>query len=340
MNPFRFSAIHRIGASLALALSCAMPFLPSSAHAQATSDSRYPNRTIKFIVPYTPGGLGDSFARTFAQGISDRLGQPVVVENMPGASQAIGAAAAARSAPDGYTLFMGTQSGFVLNAIASGPKLNFDPVKDFEPISMLFASPLFLVVHPSVEAKSLQEFIALAKSKPGKLTTATIGEGTTTHLASIMFEKRAGLDLLQVPYKGSAPAIADVLAGRVDMMFEGGASALPHVRAGKLRVLASTGAKRTEQATPGLPTVAETFPGFEVNAWFALFAPTGTPKSVIDRLNKEVQEVQRSAKVQEMAFKLGAEIERSSPGELGARLRSELREAARVMKAAGPDPQR
>jgi tripartite-type tricarboxylate transporter receptor subunit TctC len=340
LNPFRFSAIHKIGASLALALSCAMPFLPSSAHAQASADSRYPNRPIKFIVPYTAGGLGDTFARTFAQGLSERLGQAVVVENMPGASQAIGAAAAARSAPDGYTLFMGTQSGFVLNVIASGPKLNFDPVKDFEPVSMLFASPLFLVVHPSVEAKSLQELIALAKSRPGKLTAATIGEGTTTHLASVMFEKRAALDLLQVPYKGSAPAIADVLAGRVDMMFEGGASALPHVRAGKLRVLASTGAKRTEQATPGLPAIGETFPGFEVNAWFALFAPAGTPRSVVDRLNKEVQEVQRSAKVQEMAVKLGAEIERSSPEDLAARLRSELKEAARVMKGDSLKPQR
>jgi tripartite-type tricarboxylate transporter receptor subunit TctC len=330
LNPSRFSAIHKIGTSLALALSCAMPFMPWSAHAQATA--AYPNRSIKFIVPYTPGGLGDSFARAFGQGLSERLGQPVVIENMPGASQAIGGAAAARSAPDGYTLFMGTQSGFVLNAIAAGPKLGFDPVKDFEPVSMLFSSPLFLVVHPSVEARTLQEFIALAKSKPGKLSVATIGEGTTTHLASVMFEKRAGVDLLQVPYKGSGPAIADVLAGRVDMMFEGGASALPHVRAGKLRALASSGAKRSETAVPGLPTIGESFPGYEVNAWFGIFAPAGTPKPVIERLNREVQEVQRSARLREMALQLGSEIDRSTPEELGARLRTELREAAKVMR--------
>ncbi|MBL0423453.1 tripartite tricarboxylate transporter substrate binding protein [Ramlibacter sp. AW1] len=335
MTPLRFPALHKIGATVALALSCAMPFVPSAAHAQSAAQAPYPNRTIKFIVPYTPGGLGDSFARAFAQGMSDRLGQPVVVENMPGASQAVGAAAAARAAPDGYTVFMGTQSGFVLNVIASGSKLNFDPLKDFEPVSMLFASPLFLVVHPTVEAKSLQELIALAKSKPGKLTAATIGEGTTTHLASIMFEKRAGVDILQVPYKGSAPAIADLLAGRIDMMFEGGASALPHVRAGKLRVLGSSGAKRSEQAVPGLPTIGETFPGYEVNAWFALFAPAGTPKGAIDRLNKEIQEVQKTPRLQEMALKLGAEIEGSTPEELGTRLRAELKSAAIVMKEVG-----
>ncbi|MDB5730025.1 MAG: tripartite tricarboxylate transporter substrate binding protein [Noviherbaspirillum sp.] len=304
----------------------------------AYAQGAYPNRPIKFIVPYSPGGLGDSFARTFGQGLSERLGQPVIVENMPGASQAIGAAAAAKSAPDGYTLFKGTQSGQIINTLAR-KKLPYDPVKDFTPISMLFSTPLYLVVHPSVEAKSLKELVALAKAKPDALTVATIGEGTAPHLASVMFENRANVQLLQIPYKGSAPAISDVLGGRVHMMFEGGASALPYVRQGQLRAFASTSEKRTEKAAPGLPTISETYPGFSIEPWFGLVAPAGVPSQVIERLNSAVKEIQKSPKVLELAENLGASVIASTPDELGSRIKTELVEFAKIMKDAGIEPQ-
>ncbi|MFC7518058.1 Bug family tripartite tricarboxylate transporter substrate binding protein [Herbaspirillum sp. GCM10030257] len=321
----------------ALAIAIGTVGMMPSAQAQSGA-AAYPNRPIKFIVPYSPGGLGDSFARAVGQDLSERLGQPVIIENMPGASQAIGAAAAAKAPADGYTLFMGTQSGLVLNSIAR-KKLPYDPVKDFTPISMLFSSPLYLVVHPSVEANSVKELIALAKAKPDFYTVATIGEGTSTHLASVMFETKTGVNLMQVSYKGSAPAITDVLGGRVHMMFEGGASALPYVRQGKLRALASTADERTEKAAPGLPTLAETFPGFSLEVWFGLVAPAGLPKPIVDRLNKEIKEVQKSPKLLELAANLGADVLPSTPEQLGTRIRNELRDYAKVMKDAGIEPQ-
>lgn len=326
INNTRRAAMRTAGAALALALAgtAAVPSLAQAA---------YPDRPIKFIVPYSPGGLGDSFARLVAQGLSERLRQAVIVENMPGASQAIGAAAAAKAAPDGYTLFMGTQSGLVLNTIAQ-KKVPFDAVKDFAPVSMLFSSPLFLVVHPSVPAKTVPELIALAKSKPDELTVATIGDGTSTNLGALMFQKRAGVKFMHIPYKGSAPAITDVLAGRVDMFFEGGASALPYVRQGKLRALASTAQERTEKAAPGLPTLKESFPGLHLEVWFGIVAPAGTPKPIIDLLNKEIGEVQKSAKIHELAANLGADVVPSTPEELGQRIRKELVEYTTIMRAA------
>jgi tripartite-type tricarboxylate transporter receptor subunit TctC len=326
----RRALLRTAGTALAIALAHTMPGMTLSAHAQGSA-AAYPSRPIKFIVPYSPGGLGDSFARMVGQGLSERLGQPVVVENMPGASQAIGAQAAARAAPDGYTLFMGTQSGLVLNSVAQ-KKVPFDAVKDFAPIAMLFSSPLYLIVHPSVPAKTVQELIALAKAKPGELAVATIGEGTSTHLAAVMFQSRAGVGFLHVPYKGSAPAITDVLAGRAHLMFEGGASALPYVRQGKLRALASSAEERTETAAPGLPTLNETFPGLSLEVWFGVVAPAGTPKPIIDRLNREIKEIQKTPKVQELAANLGADVVPSTPEQLGARIRKELVDFAKVAR--------
>lgn len=322
----RRAVVRTAGAALALALASAVA-VPSLAQAA------YPDRPVKFIVPYSPGGLGDSFARLVAQGLSERLGQAVIVENMPGASQAIGAAAAAKAAPDGYTLFMGTQSGLVLNTIAQ-KKVPFDAVKDFAPVSMLFSSPLYLVVHPSVAARTVPELIALAKSKPDELTVATIGDGTSTNLGALMFQKRAGVKFMHVPYKGSAPAITDVLAGRVDVFFEGGASALPYVRQGKLRALASTANERTEKAAPGLPTLKESFPGLSLEVWFGIVAPAGTPKPIIDLLNKEIKAVQKTARIHELAANLGADVVPSTPEELGERIRKELVEYTTIMRAA------
>lgn len=324
------------GFCLALTTALCMAGLSLSAQAQSpTAD--YPSKPIRFIVPYTPGGLGDSFARALGQGLSERLGQPVVIENLPGASQAIGAEAAARAPADGHTLFMGTQSGLVLNTIAR-KKLPYDPVKDFSPVSMLFSTPLFLVVHPSLPAQSLPELITLAKARPGHYTVATIGEGTSTNLISLMFQASAKVKLLQVPYKGSAPAITDVLSGNVNMMFEGGASALPHVRQGKLRALASSAGKRTERGSQGLPSMAATLPGLELEPWFGVVAPAGVPRAIIERLNLEIKNVQRSARMQDLAANFGADIVMSTPEQLGSRISSELTEFGKVMKDAGVEP--
>ncbi len=336
MNLLNSKNNRRLGLGLALTMACGMFGFTKSAQAQSPA-ADYPNRPIRFIVPYTPGGLGDTFARVLGQGLSERLGQQVVIENLPGASQAIGAEAASKSPADGYTLFMGTQSGLVLNTIAR-KKLPYDPLKDFTPVSMLFSTPLFLVVHPKVPAQSLAELIALAKARPGYYTVATIGEGTSTNLISMMFEANAKVNILQVPYKGSAPAINDLLAGTVHMMFEGGASALPHVRSGKLRALASSAQKRTERAATGLPTMSETLPGLELEVWFGVVAPAGVPPSIIDRLNLEIKHVQRSARMQEMSAKFGADIFMSTPEEMGSRMSSELTEYAKVMRDAGIEP--
>ena len=336
MNFLKSKNSSKWGTSLAIAIGLCTSGLTLSVQAQSPS-AGYPSKPIRFIVPYTPGGLGDSFARALGQGLSERLGQSVVIENLPGASQAIGAEAAAKAPADGHTLFMGTQSGLVLNTIAR-KKLPYDPVKDFSPVSMLFSTPLFLVVHPSVPAQSLSELVALAKARPDHYSVATIGDGTSTNLISLMFEASANIKLLQVPYKGSAPAITDVLSGTVNMMFEGGASALPHVRQGKLRALATSAAKRTERSSQGLPTMSATFPGLELEPWFGVVAPAGVPQAIIDRLNQEIKHVQRSPRMQDLAANFGAEIVMSTPEQMGSRISSQLIEYSKVMKDAGVEP--
>ena len=298
----------------------------------------YPNRPIRFIVPYTPGGLGDTFARAVGQGLTERMGQPVVIDNRAGANQAIAADATVKSAPDGYTIFMGTQSGLVLNTIAK-KSLPYDPVRDLAPITMLFTSPLYLVVHPSVPAKSVQELIALAKARPGKLTFASIGTGSSQHLAGEILRTRAKVDILHVPYKGSGPASTDLLGGQVDMMFEGGVSSLPHVKSGKLRALATTGRKRAE-AAPQLPTMPEAgVPDFDVTVWFGLVAPAGVPGAIIERLNREVNDILRTPALREKFAAAGIDIAGSSPEELGERIRDDLPYWTKVMRDAGIHPE-
>jgi tripartite-type tricarboxylate transporter receptor subunit TctC len=307
--------------------------LAFAAHAQP-----FPSRPIRFIVPYTPGGLGDTFARAVGQGLAERMGQPVVIDNRPGASQAIGAEATAKAPPDGYTVFMGTQSGLVLNTLAK-KSLPYDPVRDLAPISMLFTSPLYFVVNPSVPAKTVKELIALAQAKPGKLTFASIGPGSSLHLAGEMFRTQAKVDILHVPYKGSSPAMTDLLGGQVDMMFEGGVSSLPHVRSGKLRALATTGRKRTE-AMSDLPTMIEAgVPDFDITVWFGLVGPAKTPRPILERLNREVGEILRTPALKEKFAAAGIEITPSTPEELGERIRSDLPYWRKVMREAGIQPE-
>jgi len=304
----------------------------------AVQAQAYPTRPIRFIVPYTPGGLGDSFARAVGDELAKRLGQPVVIDNRPGASQAIGAEATAKAPPDGHTIFMGTQSGLVINTIAR-KQLPYDPVRDLTPVTMLFTTPLYLVVHPSVPAHSVKELIALARARPGKLTFASIGNGSSQHLAGEMLRARAKVDILHVPYKGSSPAMTDLLGGQVDMMFEGGVSALPHARSGKLRALATTGRKRAD-AMPELPTMAESgVTDFEFTVWFALIAPAGTPRPIIERLNREVGEVLRTRELKEKFAPAGIDFAPSTPEELGERIRADLPYYGKLMRDAGLQPE-
>lgn len=334
-KPQRFILRRTLMQVAALALCVGMPW--QAATAQPASPADYPNRMIRIISPHTPGGLGDTFARYLAQQLATKLGQSVVVENKAGANQAIAAETVARAAPDGYTLFIGTQTAMVFNQIAK-KKLPYDPVKDFSPITLLFNTPFYLVVNGAVPATSLPELIALAKSKPGKLTFASLGQGSSQHLAAEMFKDMAKVDILHIPYKGSSPAATDLMAGQVDMMFEGGTTALPNAATGKLRALASTSATRTE-AMPNLPTVSETLPGFDLTVWFGLAAPAGVPKPIVDKLNKAVVEILKMPATHDKFAAVGVEISPSTPEELGARIKTEIPRWTKVMQDAGIQPE-
>ena len=307
--------------------------------AAAALAQTYPAKPIRYIVPFAPSGTGDVCARFHAQWLQDRLGQPVVVENRPGANQTIGIEAAAKSAPDGYTLLQGTLSGLVLNTVftsLSGKKLPYDAVHDFAPVSMVCTSPLYLAVNAKVPAHSVKELVAHAKAHPGTLTYSSNGVGGTEHLAMALFASRMGIQLTHVPYKSGAQATSDVVSGVDDMMF-GGALLLPQARAGKVRVLASGGSKRT-RATPEVPTMAEAgVPGFDVSSWFALVVPAGVPRPIVDRLQHETAQAFGSA--QDAVPKNDIEMVSSTPEELGDRIRSEMQTWTQVMRESGIKPE-
>lgn len=248
----------------------------------------YPSKPVRIISPYSPGGLGDLVPRAIAAGLAEAMGQQFLVENRPGASQIIGMQAAAKSQPDGYTLVYGSVTSLAINP-AMTADLPYDPVRDFAPVSLCVTTPLFLVVHPTVPARNMKELIALAKRQPGKLTFASGGSGSSNHLAGELLKSLAGVELLHVPYKGAGPAMADVMAGHVDMML--GAAGLAEARAGRVRVLGVTSAKRTP-AAPELPTLAEAgVKGYEATIWFGLLAPAGTPQPIVGRLSQEIGKV-------------------------------------------------
>ena len=245
----------------------------------------YPNKPVRIISPYSPGGLGDLVPRAIATALSESMGQQFLVDNRPGASQAIGMHAAARSLPDGYTMVYGSVTSLAINPAVT-KDLPYDPVKDFAPLSLCVTTPLFLVVHPSVPAKNVKELIALAKRQPGKLSFASGGAGSSNHLAGELLKLLAGVDLLHVPYKGAGPAMVDVMAGHVDMML--GAAGLAEARAGRVKVLGVTSAKRSPQA-PELPTLTEAgVKGYEATIWFGLLAPAATPQPIVGRLSQEI----------------------------------------------------
>jgi tripartite-type tricarboxylate transporter receptor subunit TctC len=270
----------------------------------ASVQSSYPTKPIRLIVPYPPGGSTDIAARVVGEQISQSLGQRFVVDNRPGAGGNIGMQLAATSDPDGYTVVVGTTAHAINMTLFKD--LSYDTVKDFEPIALLTEVPLMLVVNPSVKAQSVAELIALAKQELGSLDVASSGNGQSTHLAAELFNAMAGVKMTHVPYKGSAPAITDVVAGHVQLMFDTVMSALPHVQAGKLRALAVTSAKRAP-VVPDVPTIAEAaLPGYEAIAWNGLFAPVGTPSAIIDQLNAETVKAVQSDKVKEQFASMGA----------------------------------
>jgi tripartite-type tricarboxylate transporter receptor subunit TctC len=313
----------------------AAPWMLSSAGAQ-TADA-YPNRPIKLIVGFTPGSIGDLFVRSLAQLMVPQLGQPIVIENKPGASQVIGAELAARAAPDGYTLYLGTQGGLVLNTVVR-KKLPYDPIADYTPITMMFVTPMYLYVNPSVPAKNTAELIALAKSKPGKLTFASIGPVTASHVLGEMFKSEAGVDMLHVPFKGGPEATNALISGQVDVYFNGNNS-MAQVKQGKARVIASAGVKRSEER-PDLPTIAEAgVAGVDLLPWFGLFAPAGMAKPLADRLARDFIAVLKSPAMKEKATQIGVEIVTSTPAALTNQIKAETPVLAKVMLKAGVTPE-
>jgi tripartite-type tricarboxylate transporter receptor subunit TctC len=294
----------------------------------------FPSKPARMIVPYPPGGSADILARAIGAKVGEGLGQPVVIDNRPGAGTIIGTEATAKSAPDGYTFMLGTVSSHAINP-ALNARLPFDPVKDFTPLSLVASIPFAMIVHPSVPARSVQEFVALAKSKPGQLNYSSAGNGTSNHLAGELLKSMAGVDLVHVPYKGSAPALNDLIAGQVSLMFDLVLTAAPHIKSGAVRGLAVTGTQRSA-VLPELPTVAETgLPGYEVSAWFGIFAPAGVPQPVAKRLNAEFVKVMQQPDLKQRLASLGADPLTSTPEEFSTYLRSEIDKWAKVVKASG-----
>lgn len=302
-----------------------------AAHAGAQN---YPAKPVRVIVPYPPGGGNDTLGRLFAAKLGERLGQPFVVENRPGAGATIGTEAAAKSAPDGYTLLL---SSIATHALSPNlySRVPYDPVRDFAPITLLGIAPTVLVVNQDVPARNLAELISLAKAKPGALAYASGGNGTPPHINAEVFKSVAGVELLHVAYKGGGPALVDLIAGRVHVMLDTAASAMPHVRAGRLRALALSAPRRSADY-PDLPTFAEAgLPQYETNAWYSMHAPAGTPAEIVRRLNAELVAILKDPDIVARFRQLSTDPVGNSPEEFAAFVRAELDKYARIIKAAG-----
>ncbi|HTO51141.1 MAG TPA: tripartite tricarboxylate transporter substrate binding protein [Burkholderiales bacterium] len=292
----------------------------------------YLAKPVKVVVPYPPGGPTDIVARVVSQKLSEQTGQQFLVENRPGAGGNIGAEAVAKAPADGYTLLVATTAHAINPSLFKS--LNYQLLKDFTPVSQLTSGPLVIVVNPALPAKNAAELIALAKAKPGTLNFASSGNGQSTHLSAELFNSMAGIKMNHVPYKGSAPALTDVMGGQAALMFDTMLSAMPHVKSGKLRALAITSAKRSP-AAPDLPTVAETLPGYEAIAWNNLLAPAGTPKDVIAKLSAELKKVLDQPDVKERFAAQGFAAEWTTPEASTVFMQSEVSKWAKVVKASG-----
>ena len=300
-----------------------------AAHAQS-----FPSKPIRLICPFPPGGAVDIASRAIAAELSKNLGQPVTVDNKPGAGGNIGGAETARSAPDGYTLFMTTSGISAINPFLYA-KMPFDPLKDLAPVAALVSLNNVLVVHPSVKANSVSELVALAKAQPGAVTYASSGSGTSIHMSGEMLKHLAGINMTHIPYKGSAPALTDLMGGQVMIMLDNIPSALPHIKTGKLRALATTGAKR-DPLLPDLPTIAEAgVTGYESGVWFGLAVPAGTPKEIIAKLNAEAVKSTKAPDYVKRMTELGYNIIGSNPDQMAEMLRNEVTRWGPIVKASG-----
>ena len=310
---------------------------PAIAHAQTASTGSgqaYPNKTVRMIVPFPAGGATDIVARLVAQKLGEAFGQQVIVDNRGGAAGTIGSDLAAKAPADGYTILIGTSS---THAIAQSlyAKLPYDSVKDFAPVIGIATATIVLSAHPSVPAKTVKELIALAKSKPDALSFASSGSGGVSHLVGEMFKAQAGVQMLHVPYKGDAPALADLVGGQVSLEFGTALSFLPYIQSGRLKALAVTSLKRS-QVMPDVPTVAESgLRGFEALQWFGVFAPAGTRPDVIARLNAEIAKILHTADMRERLAKLASEVMAGTPEEFAAFQKSEIAKWANVVKTSG-----
>jgi tripartite-type tricarboxylate transporter receptor subunit TctC len=319
---------HPFSASLALALGAGLPMtLPCHALAQA-----WPARPVTIVVPTSAGGANDAMARIIAQGLSAKLGQPVIVENKAGANGAIASDIVARAAPDGYTIMFGYIATHGINPALQ--KLKYDPVTDFEPIGMVAASPTVMVANKAVPVKSAKELVDYLKAKPGTYSYATAGNGTAPHIAGELFKLSAGVDVINVPYKGSAPAVLDTVAGSTQYMFPSLFTAYPHIKGGKLKALGIAGDKRSP-VLPDVPTLAEQgIPNVSMSQWYAMFAPAKTPKAVVTRLNTEMNAVLADKDVQKRIEDQGAEVETGTPEQLKTLVQKEVIRWKAVVSAA------
>jgi tripartite-type tricarboxylate transporter receptor subunit TctC len=316
------------------ALAIIAAILAFTSAAPVFAQQPWPAKPIKIIVPYPPGGTSDILARSVGQKMSEQYGQPVVVENKPGATGNIGADFVAKSPPDGYTLLLADIGSLAIapSVVASLP---FDPVKDFAPVVMVAYSPHLLVVHPSVPAKDAKELIALAKAKPDSMNFAVSGIGGANHLAGIDFAQRAGIKWTYIPYKGGSQALTDMVGGQAQVMFNGMLATYPFVKDGKLKVLAISSAKRFS-AAPDIPTVAEAvLPGFETGSWQGIVAPAGTPPEVVRKLHADVMTILNTPEMKERLDKAGAEVRAMSPQQFGGFIRDEKVRWAKVAKDSG-----
>lgn len=297
-----------------LSVVCASAVAPSAR-------AEYPEKPVRVIVPWAPGGTADILARTLSNKLNPALGQPVIVENRPGAAGNIGSELVAKSKPDGYTLLVGVMNTHVVNP-ALRATMPFNGVEDFTPVAMLAVVITTMVIHPSVPAKNVKELIAFAKANPGKLAYASAGAGSSTHLNAAVFEKMAGIQMLHVPYKGGAPAVLDTVTGQTQVLFTAATQTLSHVKAGKLRLLGVTRGKRVA-LLPDVPAIAETLPGYEALVWFGAFGPAGMPKDVTTKLNAEINRVMSSPDVKKAMEDMGVEVVNTTPEQFLATVREE-----------------
>ena len=305
----------------------------ASLAAAAAFAQAYPGKPIRLIVPFAAGGGNDNVARLVGKRLADTLGQPVVIDNRPGAGGVLGADLAAKAAPDGYTLFLGGVGSHAVNPNLH-ERLPYDPIRDFAPVALLAQAPLVLVVHPSIPANTFADFVAYARARPGQLNYASNGNGSSSQLAAVMFDSMAGVDMVHVPYKGLSPALTDLLSGQVQVMFSSVVAILPHIKSGKLRGLAVTGSRRLP-SMPDLPTIAESgLPGYDASSWYGILAPAGTPRDIVLKLNSELAKALEQPEVRDSLLAEGAEPVGGTPEQFAAHIRSEKERLGKLIRDA------